>query len=84
LALEALTGDDRRALAHICGRTTMGKFASGLHGWSGDRWRVAVDRLRSAGFPIRQVCGVVADDPAVTGGWVIANADHEHRVLDTS
>jgi hypothetical protein len=73
---ENLTSDDQHALAHIRGRTTMGKFASGLYDWNSDRWKTAIDNLTSASYPIRYVHGTVADDPSVTGGWVLDTSAH--------
>lgn len=65
-----LTDDEQDAFAHIRGRTTMGKFATGLHNWSDKRWTDAIDGLTAAGHPVQPVGGTIADDPAVTRGWV--------------
>lgn len=66
--------DERRALAHIRGRTTMGKFAAGLYDWSDERWTGAINGLTAAGYPVQQVHGTIADDPTVTRGWVFSDA----------
>lgn len=62
--------DDRRALAHILGRTRQGAFACRLWDWDERRWLASVSRL-SDEYPIRWVFGRVADEPSVTGGYVI-------------
>jgi hypothetical protein len=76
---ESLTDDERRALAHLRGRTTMGTFATGLDDWTDERWTSALDGLTAAGYPIQQVHATGADDPTVTSGWVIGHAGHAER-----
>ena len=63
--------DTRRALAHIEGRTTSGLFANQLYYFSDKRWEAAIEPLRRDGV-IEWTHGTVADDPPVTGGWVLA------------
>lgn len=66
-----LSGDASRALAHITGRTRSGLFASRLWDMGEVRWSNALLELHSAGYRIEWVNGTVADDPTVTGGWVL-------------
>ena len=65
-----LSREARRVLAHVRAGTEVGKFASGLHDMPEESWRRAVDELRSAGYRVDWTIGQVADDRAVTGGFV--------------
>jgi hypothetical protein len=64
--------DAQRAFAHITGRSRQGAFASQLWNWSDERWLAALDVLRCDQQLIRWSYGTVADDPTVTGGWILA------------
>jgi hypothetical protein len=63
--------DARRALAHIKGRTVTGRFACPLFNMPAERWALALDELRARRHRIEWTYGTVADDPTVTGGWVL-------------
>ncbi|MGO9973431.1 MAG: hypothetical protein ACLP01_11615 [Solirubrobacteraceae bacterium] len=65
------SADVERAFAHITGRARQGAFASRLWKWSEERWTAAIAPLQDNGL-IRWTLGTVADDPTVTGGWVLA------------
>lgn len=67
----ALSELARRALAHIRGRTVSGRFACRLWDVSQTAWDAALSELRAAGYQIDYTHGTVADDPTVTGGWVL-------------
>ena len=68
---EALSESARPALAHIRARTMQGKFASGLYWMSAREWQAALEELRAAGHTTVWVYGTVADEPTITGGWVL-------------
>jgi len=51
----------------------MGKFACRIYSWNEQRWRAALDGLTQRGYRVRRVSGHVADDPSVTGGWILEN-----------
>lgn len=68
---DTLTDDERRVLAHITGRTRSGGFANQFYDWDAGRWDRALGYLTAVGYVIRWVHGTVADDPTVTGGYVI-------------
>jgi len=68
--------DTRRALAHITGRTRQGSFANQLWNFSDERWAAAIAPLREEGL-ITWTLGTVADDPTVSGGWVLVDRVHE-------
>ncbi len=65
--------DVERAFAHITGRTRQGAFAAPLWNWSEERWTTAIAPLQDNRL-IRWTLGTVADDPTVTGGWVLARS----------
>ncbi len=65
----------RRVLAHIRGRTITGRFATRLWNMSEREWDAALSELRAAGYDIRWTLGTVADEPTVTGGYVLAGED---------
>lgn len=69
--------DTRRALAHITGRTRQGSFANQLWNWTAERWAAAITPLERDGV-ITRTLGTIADDPTVTGGWVLAHRER-HR-----
>ena len=66
-----LTPAARWALAHIRGRTVIGKFACQLWNMPTSVWHGAVAELGEAGYRIEWTHGTVADDPTVTGGYVL-------------
>jgi hypothetical protein len=66
----------RRALAHISARTITGRFASRLYDMPADVWDSALDELRRAGHGIEWTFGQVADDPTVTGRYVLVPHDN--------
>jgi hypothetical protein len=66
-----MSDNARRALAHITGRTRTGRFACRLWELSAVDWKAALDELRADGRRIEWTFGTVADDPTVTGGWVL-------------
>jgi hypothetical protein len=72
---QTLNADERRALGHLRGRTRTGKFACRMYDWTEQRWRDALDGLTNRGYRVRRVSGQVADDPTVTGGWILKNED---------
>lgn len=64
-----------RVLAHIRGRTRMGKFACKPYYLSGEQFEQALRDITeqgpAQGYEISWIHGQVLDDPSVTGGWVI-------------
>ena len=66
-----LSANATRALAHIKAPTITGRFANQLYGMSQPAWRDALEELRAAGRRIEWTHGTVADDPTVTGGYVL-------------
>ena len=78
-----LSANATRALAHIKGRTITGRFANQLYDMSQPAWRDALEELRAAGHRIEWVSGRVADDPTVTGGYVLREpASHEREAAE--
>ena len=75
---EAPSESARLALAHIRARTRQGKFASGLYWMPASQWQAALEELRAAGQAIVWVYGTVADEPTITGGWIL----DEHRTAE--
>ena len=70
-------GDDtRRALSHIRGRTLSGSFAAKLWMWTEERWAAAIAPLERDQVIVRTL-GTVADDPTVSGGWVLVDRAQE-------
>ncbi len=79
-----LSANARRALAHIKARTITGRFANQLYDMSQPAWRDALEELRAAGHRIEWTHGTVADDPTVTGGYVLREpASHEREAAET-
>ncbi len=74
-----LSETSRRALAHIRGRTRTGRFACRLWDVSEADWAAALAELREAGYSIQWTRGAVADDPTVTGGWVLVGERRGQR-----
>lgn len=68
-----LSEDARLALGHIRCRTRTGRFACRLWNMEPGRWGRALNEIRAAGYRIEWTHGTVADDPTVTGGWVLRN-----------
>jgi hypothetical protein len=60
-----------QVLAHIRGRTRMGKFACRPHYPTREQHERALCDLQGQGHNIYWVHGQVLDEPTVTGGWVI-------------
>jgi hypothetical protein len=71
-AADGLSWPARRALAHIRARTVTGRFACPLYDMPAGVWAAALYELRRAGYAIVWTYGQVADDPTVTGGYVLA------------
>lgn len=69
---DGLSRPARRVLAHIRGRTITGRFACPLYDMPTHIWDSALDEVRQGGYAIAWTYGQVADDPAVTGGYVLA------------
>ena len=74
-----LSANARCALAHIKGPTITGRFANRLYDMSQPAWRGALEELRAAGHRIEWVSGRVADDPTVTGGYVLREPASRER-----
>ncbi len=74
-----LSANARRALAHIKARTITGRFANQLYDMSQPAWRDALEELRAAGHRIEWTHGTVADDPTVTGGYVLREPTSPER-----
>jgi hypothetical protein len=70
-AADRLSGPARRALAHIRARTITGRFACPLYDLPSRVREDALDELRKVGYRIVWTRGQVADDPTVTGGYVL-------------
>jgi hypothetical protein len=66
-----MSHNGQRALAHITGRTRSGRFACQLSNMPKADWDGAREELRAAGHRIEWTHGTMADDPTVTGGWVL-------------
>jgi len=78
-----LSANATRALAHIKARTITGRFTSQLYDMSEPAWRDALEELQDAGHRIEWVPGRVADDPTVTGGYVLLEpASREREVAE--
>ncbi len=75
---DRLDEDERRALAHITGRTLQGSFAGPLFDWSAERWAAAVEPLERAGI-VKSGIATAADDPTVTRGWGLAQPAQTER-----
>jgi hypothetical protein len=68
---DRLTEPARRVLAHIRARTIAGKFACQLWDMPNTTWEAALEELRQSGYEIAWTYGIVADDPTITGGYVL-------------
>jgi len=65
-----------RVLSHITARTITGRFAARLYDMPRELWDEALDELRRAGQRIEWIYGQVADDPTVTGGYILVEVHH--------
>ena len=66
-----LSAEAARVVTQVRAPTDVGKFATGLRGMSEASWRSALEKLRAAGHRTERMLGTVADDPTVTGGYVL-------------
>lgn len=71
MPIHGLSEAARHVLAHIRGRTITGQFACPLWDMPAPTWQSALDELTHAGYPIAWTYGQVADDPTVTGGYIL-------------
>lgn len=65
-----------RVLTHIKARTITGRFASRVYDMPRNVWDRSLDELRCGGHRIEWTHGLVADDPTVTGGYILVDAHH--------
>jgi hypothetical protein len=78
-----LSPNGKLVLGHIRGRTLNGGFASRIYNmWESD-WEEALDEIRSAGYALTWVNGTVADEPSITGGWVLASQTFTVKTTET-
>ena len=68
-----LSESAQRTLNHITGRTRQGDFACRLWDMPEEEWQLALGELDRAGYRIVWTRGTVADEPTVTGGWVLTD-----------
>jgi hypothetical protein len=69
--IAGLSAPAQRVLGHIRGRTLTGRFACQLWDMPTPTWQAALEELRHAGYSVAWTYGQVADDPTVTGGYVL-------------
>jgi hypothetical protein len=69
--IDGLSAPARRVLRHIRGRTLTGRFGCQLWDMPTPTWQAALDELRHAGYSVAWAHGQMADDPTVTGGYLL-------------